>query len=156
MHSSATGRQAHSQGFTLIEVMITVAIVAILSAVAYPSYRDYIVRGQLVDATTALSTYRADMERHFQDNRSFATVGSFTTPCAAGTAASRTVGNFVIDCSAVAAETYTLRATGSGPVNGFVYTVTHQDVRATTAVPSGSGYATCATRWILKKGQSCS
>ena len=62
--------------------MITVAIVGILAAVAYPSYRDYIVRGQLVDATTALATYRADMERHFQDNRSFATVGAFTTPCA--------------------------------------------------------------------------
>ncbi len=156
MHTRTAGRPAPSRGFTLIEVMITVAIVAILSAVAYPSYRDYIVRGQLVDATTALSTYRADMERHYQDNRSFQTVGDFTTPCAAGDAASRTVGNFVIDCSAVAAETYTLRATGSGPVNGFVFTVTHQDVRATTAVPTGSGYATCTTRWMLKKGASCS
>jgi type IV pilus assembly protein PilE len=146
MHIRYARRHAPSRGFTLIEVMITVAIVAILSAVAYPSYRDYIVRGQLVDATTALSTYRADMERHYQDNRSFATVGSFTTPCAAGTTASRTVGNFVIDCSAVAAETYTLRASGSGSLTGFVYTITHQDVRATTGVPSGSGYATYATR----------
>lgn len=135
--------------------MITVAIVGILAAVAYPSYRDYIVRGQLVDATTALATYRADMERHFQDNRSFATVGAFTTPCAAGTDANRTVGNFLITCAAVAATSYTLRATGAGPVNGFVYSVTHQDVRATTAVPTGSGYATCPTRWILKKGQPC-
>ncbi len=156
MHTRTAGRPAPSRGFTLIEVMIAVAIVAILSAVAYPSYRDYIVRGQLVDATTALATFRADMERHYQDNRSFATVGDFTTPCAAGEAASRTVGNFVIDCSAVAAESYTLRATGSGPVSGFTFTVTHQDVRATTAVPTGFGYATCASRWILKKGQSCS
>lgn len=155
MHVRTARRHAPSRGFTLIEVMITVAIVAILSAVAYPSYRDYIVRGQLVDATTALSTYRADMERHFQDNRSFATVGDFTTPCAAGDDASRTFGNFLIECAAVAAETYTLRAKGLGPANGFIYTVTHQDVRATTAVPSGSGFATCTTRWILKKGQAC-
>lgn len=147
--------RARTGGFTLIEVMMAVAIIGILSAVAYPSYRDYIVRGQLVDATTALATMRADMERHYQDNRSFATVGAFTTPCAAGTEASRTVGNFVVSCSAVAATTYTLQAVGSGPVSGFTYTVTHQDVRATTAVPSGSGYVTCTTRWMLKKGQAC-
>ena len=156
MRINHAARRQAGKGFTLIEAMITVAIVGILAAVAYPSYRDFIVRGQLVDATTALATYRADMERHFQDNRSFATVGAFTTPCAAGTDASRTTGNFLITCAAVAATTYTLRVTGSDPVSGFIYTITHQDVRATTGVPTGSGYATCATRWILKKGQPCS
>lgn len=142
-------------GFTLIELMIAVAILGILVAVAYPSYRDYVVRGQLVDATTGLSTVQADMERHFQDNRSYATVGTFTTPCAV-TAANRTFGNFLVSCSAVAATTFTLQAVGSGPTAGFTFTVNHQNVRATTAVPTGSGYVTCATRWILKKGQSCS
>ena len=155
MRAVATWRAARSRGFTLIEVMVAVAIIAILGAVAYPSYRDYVVRGQLVDATTALASFRADMERHYQDNRSFATVGLFITPCAVTNVSLRTVGNFVVDCSAVAATTYTLRAVGSGPVSGFTFTVTHQDVRATTAVPAGSGYSTCATRWILKKGQAC-
>ena len=45
--SSRRCRSSH--GFTLIEIMVVVGIVAILSAIAYPSYRDYIVRGRLVD-----------------------------------------------------------------------------------------------------------
>ena len=71
-----------ARGFTLIEVMITVAIVAILAVVALPSYREYVVRGQLANATNGLATIRAQMERHFQDNRTYATSGTFVTPCA--------------------------------------------------------------------------
>jgi type IV pilus assembly protein PilE len=147
MHSKPSHR-----GFTLIEVMIVVAIVGILAAVAYPSYRDYIVRGQLVDATNALSTFRANMERHFQDNRTYQTVGAFTAPCAVAPA-QRTVGNFVISCPALGPTTYTLQAQGSGPVAGFAFTVNEQDVRGTTAAPSGWG--TCATKWLLKRGGAC-
>jgi prepilin-type N-terminal cleavage/methylation domain-containing protein len=137
------------RGFTLIEVMITVAIVGILSAVAYPSYRDYVLRGQLVDATNGLSNFRAEMERHFQDNRSYQTVAAFTSPCGR-TVAERTVGNFVIDCPTLTATAFTLRATGSGPVNGFIFTFTHQEVRATTGAPTGWGTSTF--RWCLRKG----
>ena len=96
-------RSAMPRGFTLIELMIGVAIMGILVAVAYPSYRDYVIRGQLVDATTALATFRADMERHFQDSRTFVTVGTFVTPCRATAVAQRTVGNFVISCAGDAA-----------------------------------------------------
>jgi len=53
----------------------------------------------------------------------------------------------------VAATSYTLQAVGRGPVAGFTFTVTHQDVRATTAAPSG--WSTCATGWMLKRGQAC-
>lgn len=141
------------QGFTLIELMIAVAIVAILMAVAYPSYRDYVLRGQLVDATTGLATVRANMERHFLDNRTYLTAGAFVTPCQTVDPATRTFGTFVVTCSAVAANSYTLAATGSGATNGFVFTVNQQDVRATTGAPSG--WATCGTKWMLKRSEAC-
>lgn len=142
-------------GFTLIELMITVAIIGILSAIAIPSYRDYVLRGHISSAVTGLSTVRAQMERHFQDNRTYATSGTFITPCDVTPATGRTFENFVVSCAATpTALAYTLRAVGSGPANGFTYTITHADARATTAV-GATGYATCATKWIVKKGDTC-
>jgi type IV pilus assembly protein PilE len=140
-------------GFTLIELMIAVAIVAILAMVAVPSYSAYIMRGHLADATSGLAGVRAQMERHYQDNRSYATVGTFTTPCAA-TESTRTFGHFVVSCSGTPdATTFTLQAVGSGPANGFTFTVNQADVRATTA--AASGWNTCTNKWLLKKGQAC-
>jgi len=144
--------RSSSAGFTLIEVMIVVAIIAILAAVAYPSYRDYVIRGRLADGTSGMAAMRADMERHFQDNRSYTTVGVFVSPCLRPVA-QRTFGDFVVACnpSPPAATTFTLRGQGSGVTNGFVFTVNELDVRSTVAPgswPSGA----C---WLVKKGQTC-
>jgi len=144
----------NSGGFTLIEVMITVAIIGILSAIAYPQYRDHIVRGQLTDAINGLSTIRAQMERHFQDNRTYATAGTFTTPCAATPATERTFGPFVVSCPGTPTATaFTLQAVGSGAVSGFTFTINQAEVRATTA--AATGWNTCATGWMTRKGQVC-
>ena len=141
---------AKNRGFTLIELMVAVAIVAILAGIGYPSYRDYIVRGQLSDAVSGLATVRAQMERHFQDNRTYATVGAFTTPCATATG----FNNFTVSCPATpTASAYILQAVGTGPASGFTLTVNEADNRATTAAPSG--WTTCGTRWILRKGEAC-
>jgi type IV pilus assembly protein PilE len=142
------------KGFTMIELMVAVAIVGVLAAVALPVYRDYVLRGQLTDAVTGLSTMRAQMERHFQDNRTYATAGSFTTPCKAAES-SRTFGSFLVSCTAdPTATAYTLQAVGSGSTSGFTYTVNQLEAKATTAIPSGWG-STCATKWLLRKGQAC-
>lgn len=137
-------------GFTLIELMVAVAIVAILAMVAVPSYSAYVMRGHLAEAASGLAATRAQMERHFQDNRSYATVGTFTAPCATDT----TFGQFVVNCAATpTATTFTLQAVGSGPAAGFTFTIDQADVRATTA--AATGWNTCANKWLMKKGQTC-
>ena len=144
------------RGFTLIEVMITVAIIAILSAIAIPMYRDYVIRARLVDATNGLNMIRADMERHFQDNRTFATVGTRVSPCQRP-AAQLTFGKFVVSCSGAPPDptSYELTATGTGDMSGFSFTVNQADVRRTTTTVTNWTAATPNTCWILKKGQTC-
>jgi len=61
------------RGFTLIEVMIVVAIVAILASIAVPAYTDYLRRGKLPEAFTYLSDYKVKMEQYYQDNRIYGT-----------------------------------------------------------------------------------
>jgi type IV pilus assembly protein PilE len=156
LQQGAGGARFRSRGFTLIELMVTVAIVAILAAIAYPSYRDYVLRGQLVDATSGLSTMRANMERYFQDNRTYLSTGTYTSPCLVSSTL-RVVGTFTLSCDGtyggVAATTFTLVATGSGSTSGFVFTVDQANNRATPL--AGSSWTTCATDWVTRRGQSC-
>lgn len=141
------------RGFTLIEVMITVAIIGILAAIAYPSYSDYLVRGDLAEGPNGLSAMRANMERHFQDNRTYATVGDFTTPCAAGTDASRKQGKFQISCDGTPdGDSFVLQAVGEGRVSGFTYKIDQAGVQSTTAP---SPWPSCASKWMMKKGDTC-
>ncbi|GAB3381802.1 hypothetical protein GCM10027567_28750 [Spongiibacter taiwanensis] len=62
-----------STGFTLIEVMITVAIIAILIAVAMPAYRDHVVRSNRSAAAAYVMEVAALQERNFLDERAYAT-----------------------------------------------------------------------------------
>lgn len=137
-----------NKGFTLIELMITVAIIGILAAIATPNYTEYVKRGYVADATNTLSSMRAKLEQHYQDNRAYTTVGAFATPCTAST-----VGKFNITCT-LAANTFTVTATGSGPAAGFTYTINQSNQQATVSLPSGWGSATTAC-WITSKGGSC-
>ncbi|MFO1228086.1 type IV pilin protein [Roseateles sp.] len=134
------------RGFTLIEVMITVAVVAILAAVALPQYRDYVTRGRIPEATSRLATLQVQAEQYFQDNRTY--VGA--PACATDSATSK---YFTFSCSASSATAYTLRAVGKDAMAGFTYTVTQAGAKATSAVPSG--WTTSATCWIIKKGGVC-
>jgi prepilin-type N-terminal cleavage/methylation domain-containing protein len=140
-----------SKGFTLIELMITVAIVAILAAIAIPNYRDYVIRGQLVDATQGLAAVRANMERYFQDNRSYVAVGAFTPPCTAAVVA---YGKFNINCVGTTAVAFTAKAVGAAaPLSGFTFTVDQDNNQVTTVAPPAPGsFQGCATAWITKTG----
>lgn len=62
-----------SRGFTLIELMITVAIVGILAAIAYPSYQDQIRKSHRTDGKTKLLEVAQRQERYYTDNNTYAT-----------------------------------------------------------------------------------
>ncbi len=133
------------RGFTLLEVMIVVAIVGILSAIALPAYQDYVRRGHIADALSALSDARVKMEQYFQDNRTYLSGGIGTYPCDALPA----VKNFNLSCNGQSATAFTITATGSNIVSGFSYTINEANVRTTS---SSWGNGNC---WIARKGDSC-
>lgn len=60
-------------GFSLIELMVVVAIIAILSAIAFPSYRKYVVRSHRTDAQRALMDLAGRQERFYYSNNAYAT-----------------------------------------------------------------------------------
>lgn len=141
--------QLKTQGFTLIELMIVVAIVGILAAVALPAYTDYVTRGLLVDATNTLSSTRAQMELFFQDNRTYQTTGAFKSPCDA----IPSVGKFSFKC-ATTPTTYTITATGSAGAAGFTFTI-DQSNNMTTPSSGWGSTSTSTACWITKKGGTC-
>ena len=148
------GDRAAAGGFTLIEVMITCAIIAILSAIAYPSYTDFVLRGKLVEPTNALSGIRASMEQYYQDNRTYANVGTIISPC--DTTRLPQLKNFNVTCRPTTGpEAYTITATGSQTATaGFIYSITNANVQSST-VGTVWGGTTCATAWITKNGDAC-
>lgn len=149
--SDRSTRPARDRGFTLIELMITVAIIAILASIALPAYRDYVLRGQIAQATNALSTLRANMERHYQDNRQYTTQGTFVSPCDE----TSTAGSFTVSCPAatLTANTFIAQAQGSGGTTGFTFTINQRNDRATPS--AGAGWTLCGTAWVTQKGMVC-
>ena len=136
------------QGFTLMEVMITVVIVGILSAVALPAYNDYVTRARLNEAFVALGGAQPVAEQHWSNTRSYAT---FT---AAGNPSFPKNGTyFDYSVSNATASTYTLTATGKGKLAGFAYTIDQNGNRATTSLPTG--WTSTAACWVDRKSGQC-
>lgn len=129
------------RGFTLIELMVVVAIVGILASIAMPSYSDYVKRGRAAEATSTLANLRVQIEQYYQDNRTYV-----------GFACNPTQKYFTYSCTTQTATSYTLNAAGkaSEDMGSFEFTVDQANAR--TSKFDGTTGATC---WLTKKGGSC-
>lgn len=142
----ATRPLQSQSGFTLIELMVTVAIIGILAAIALPQYSDYVTRSKIPEATGGLSTKRVRIEAFYDNNRTY--VGA--PDCASDSTSSK---YFTFSCSASSATAFTLQASGSGTMAGFTFTVNESNTKATTSVPSG--WTSSANCWVTRKTGAC-
>ena len=140
------------QGFTLIELMITVAIIGILSAIALPSYQQYVARGHRAEAKAVVLEAASHMERFYSENFRYdkdtagtdiaLPVGLNRSPKEAGSAKQ-------YDISVASTQTtFTLtatRATGSAMANDPCgnFTLTNTGVKALASAATGQTVATC-------------
>jgi type IV pilus assembly protein PilE len=141
------------RGFTLIELMITVAVVGILATIALPAYTRYVARAKIVEAMTALGDYRIKMEQYFQDNRNY---GAPTSACPVAVSAS---AYFNFSCavgSASPAVAYTATATSVAGALGastgdYTYTINESNAKSTTKFMGGAVVKAC---WLIR-GDEC-
>jgi type IV pilus assembly protein PilE len=134
-----------TKGFTLIEIITAIAIIAILASIAIPQYNDYTIRGKIAEATSALSDGRIKMEQFFQDNRTYA---GGPTPTA--------TTYFTYTVSGTSATAYLITAQGVGSMAAWTMTIDQNNVRSTTAAPAGWTAATMpSTCWITRKAGVC-
>lgn len=131
-------------GFTLIELMIVVLIVGILSAVAYPSYSDYVRNSKLPEGTAQLTQAKNKMEHYYQDERTYA--GACNSSMIKSLL--KDTDNFTYDCESDD-TTFTITADGkTTQVKDFEYTVNELSEKKTLKAPTGYPIGAC---WIMNK-----
>lgn len=141
-----------SSGFTLIELMITVAIIGILASIALPSYAEYVRRSRLTEMMNELSTMRVRLEQYYQDNRNY---GSDADGCGNGIGAG-VLESFTYSCSNGGGtnQDFLITATGNAGVgmSGYTFTIDEENNRRTTAFPGVEGTLEC---WIRSASENC-
>lgn len=139
-----------NQGFTLIELVIVVAIVGILSAIAMPMYRDYVVRSNRTEAKTALAAVALAQERFYSvNNRYSTTIASLGTVMGLSSSGVTENGFYSISITAAnPAASYTLNATpqskaGQNTDKCNILTLTSTGLKGVSSAISGYTAANC-------------
>jgi type IV pilus assembly protein PilE len=138
-------------GFTLLETMVVVAIVATLATIALPSYAAYVKRSRILEAVAALADARARMEEYFLDQRTYVDGAG---GCGAAAPASSAADAFALTCTATATTfTYTASGLAAKGMAGFVYTIDQADGKITLAVPAG--WSRSPDCWTIRPDGAC-
>lgn len=134
-------KHAGTKGFTLIELMIVVAIIGILAAIAYPSYLEYVKKSNRAEATVVLMESAQALERFYSVNGSYLDSGS-VAPVFPTNSPTTGTANYTV-AAAGARNSFTLTATPTGSMSGDDcgnLSITHSGVKGA----SGSkGVADC-------------
>ena len=145
-----------ARGFTLIEVLIAIAVVGILTAIALPQYTLYVQRSRVVEAHSMLNDIRTRPEQFFQDTRRY---DDGAGNCGVGMPGGGGSWTFTCAPAGAPALAFTATATGAGSMSTFGYNIVVDPngagvVRNTVGVHS-SWNPPATTCWQTRPGGHC-
>jgi type IV pilus assembly protein PilE len=159
MRVSPPKRSKRMPGFTMIELMITLAIVGILASIALPMYFESVTRSKITDGLAKLGSYQGKMWDYYNDHASTFVNPPLSTTCGLGAAPVNPDDYFTITCGPPVPtdSTFTVVATGIAAkgMGGFTYSITQTNAKSTVSVPAGWSLPAPNNCWATRKDGSC-